>query len=397
MKILLAHNIHRSGAPSGDDSVFNNEIALLKRNGHNVIIYKRSNDELFNASLIKKIPMWIQSIWSLKTYWDIKKIIREEKPDIAHFHNIFPLISPSAYYACYKMVIPVVQTLHDFRFLCPIAFFFRDGHICEECARDSLWKSIKYRCFKNSRFQSAIASFILWFHKMLGTWGKKVSMYICLTESAYKKFVEFGFPENRITVKPNFLSINPDNFADNGNYVIFVGRLSYEKGVQVLLEAWKAIEDIPLKIIGDGPQRDEFKNLAESLRLKNIEFLGMQTHSETIKLLQNARFMLMPSVCYESFPLTIGEAFACGKPVITSNLGAMADIVEDGKTGLLFKPGDSEELAEKVRWLWNHPDECRRMGENARREYEKTYTPEKNYQMLMDIYEKVLTTNRKRK
>ena len=397
MQILLLHNYHRTGAPSGDDSVFKNEVSLLQDKGHKVVVYKRYNDELFNASLIKKIPMFIQAIWSIKSYRDIKKIILKEKPDVAHFHNIFPLVSPSAYYACYKMGIPVIQTLHDFRFLCPIAFFFRDGRICEECAKDGLWKGVKYGCFKNSRFQSSIVALILWFHKLIGTWKRKVNFFICLTESERKKFIEFGFPENKIVVKPNFLAGSHDIYSDKSSYAIFMGRLSFEKGVQILLTALKELKDIPLKILGDGHQRDEFKSLAGSLGLKNIEFLGMQSHSEAIKLLHNARFMIMPSLWYETFGLTIVEAFACSKPVIASNLGAMADLVKDGETGLLFEAGNPGELAKKIKWLWENPSEAILMGKRARKEYETKYTPGKNYDMLLDIYKKTIENFHARK
>lgn len=411
MTILMVHNFHRSGAPSGDDAVFRNEIELLKSKGYEVIIYKRNNDELFSTHFIKKIPMWFQALWSLKSYINIKKIIQKEKPDVVHFHNIFPLISPSGYDACREMNIPVVQTLHDFRFLCPIAFFFRNGRICEECPEKGFWNCIRHRCFRNSRFQSAIASFIFWFHKKFNTWLRKIDLFICLTESQRKKFIEYGFPADKIIIKPNFFSQNLRLSPNFGNYAVFIGRLSPEKGIDILIKSLQFItpstfnlspnadnhSPFHLKVIGSGPQQKELQKLAEEMNLENIEFLGMKTHAETMQLLQNARFLIMPSIWNEGFPMIIAEAFANSKPVIGSRLGAMADLVKDGETGLLFEPGNSKDLAEKIKWLWEHPDECRRMGANARREYDEKYTPEQNYKMLMDIYQKAIEIHNKRK
>ena len=182
-----------------------------------------------------------------------------------------------------------------------------------------------------------------------------------------------------------------------GDYAVFIGRLSHEKGVHILLRAWKNCRGMLLKILGDGPQNLEFRRVSSEHGIKNVEFLGLRSHSETLKMLEKAEFLIMPSVCYETFGLPIIEAFACGKPVIASNQGAMADIVADGKTGLLFTPGDSGELANKAKWLWNHPRECRKMGENARKEYEAKYTPEKNYRMLMAIYQKAIEMHRQRR
>jgi len=177
--------------------------------------------------------------------------------------------------------------------------------------------------------------------------------------------------------------------------VVFIGRLGEEKGVRTLITAWQKVSDIPLKIVGDGPGASEYKSLVKKLNIKSIEFLGYKPYKECMKILDNARFYIMPSICYETFGLTIVEAFCHFKPVIASNLGAMADIILDGKNGLLFTPGDNNELAEKAKWLWNNPDECRRMGENARRVYEEKYTPERNYKMLMEIYEKAIAMHRK--
>ena len=194
MNLFLIHNFHRSGAPSGDDMVFKNEVNLLRKSGHHVIVYERHNDELYSARFFRRIAMWIQALWSLRSYRDVTKIIKREHPDIVHLHNIFPLVSPSAYSACLRAGIPVVQTLHDFRFFCPVAFFSRNGRVCEECVEIGLWRSIVHGCFRNSHLQSIIVALILGFHKIADTWQRTIDLFICLTASQRRKCIEFGLP-----------------------------------------------------------------------------------------------------------------------------------------------------------------------------------------------------------
>jgi len=389
MNILLIHNKHRTGNPSGDDVVFANEVMLLKSNGNQCTTYERCNDEFLAARTWEKLIMGIESTWSLKTYRETKKLIRKEKPEVVHIHNLFPLISPSVYYACADEGVPVIQTLHDFRFLCPKAYFMLNGNICERCLEIGLWKAIKYKCFRDSLIQSAGAAFMIWLHRSLKTWSRKVTAYITLTEFAKKKFVKAGFPSSRIFVKPNFFECSPTpDFSHNG-YVLFLGRLGEEKGIRILLEAWKNI-DVPLKILGDGPLRNEIEELCRKYNLKIVEIMGYKPPNTCLEYLAKARFLILPSVCYEGFPMVIREAFAYGKPVLASRLGALEEIVDDCKTGLLFEPGNPEDLAQKVHWMVNNENAVIEMGENARAEFEMKYTAEKNYEMLMDIYNRAI-------
>lgn len=391
MKILLIHNSHRSGSSSGDDAVFRREAELLAKNGHEVIQYNPSNDEFDDGGPLKKLSTTLQIPWSFSSARRIKKIVREERPDIAHVHNFFPLISPSVYHTLKAEGLPVVQTLHDFRFLCPMAFFMRDGRICEECRNGSVFNSIRYGCFKGSKLQTIPVALMLKFHQMLNTFKNKIDAYICLTESQKRIFFDSGFAEEKLFVKPNFLE---DTFNGNNNgrsdYAVFIGRLGEEKGLLTLVEAWRALPDVPLKIVGDGPYAEKSKKMVHAFGIKNIEFSGYRPHGECMEILRRARFLIMPSIWYETFGLAIIEAFSLSKPVIASRLGAMADIVSDGVTGYLFEPGNTSDLANKVRKLWSDPQDCVAMGQNARREYEAKYTPEKNYEMLMGIYEEVM-------
>jgi glycosyltransferase involved in cell wall biosynthesis len=317
--------------------------------------------------------------------------LREEKPEIVHVHNTFMMISPSIYSACREANVPVVQTLHNYRLLCPAATLFRKGKVCEECIGGSLWPSVKYGCYRASRLTTAVVATMLTSHRLLGTWERHVTCYVALTEFSRGKFIEGGLPPGKIFVKPNFVS--PDPFARTGigDYALFVGRLSPEKRVTTVLAAWKRLPpSIPMKVIGGGPDRTQLEAQAAESGLTNVQFLGHMPREKTLAAINNARFLVFSSEWYENFPVTIAEAFACCTPVVASNLGAMKEIVSGGRTGLLFSPGDSEDLSQKVEWAWSHPDEMRVMGIEARREYESKYTAEKNYTLLMEIYQRAL-------
>jgi glycosyltransferase involved in cell wall biosynthesis len=391
MKILIIHNQHRSGSASGDDKVFMEEAKLLASKGHEITTYTIANDEYDSFSFKNKATMTFTVIWSKKVYKKIKDIIEKKTPNVAHFHNVFPLISPSAFYACSQAGVPVVQTLHDYRLLCPMAFFIRKGKICENCTKYGLWQSPLFRCLRNSLLQTSAAAAMVGIHRLLGTWRKKIDLFICLSDFERNKFLQAGFPADKIVIKPNFLANPPKpNYTDN-DYVIYAGRLGKEKGLKTLLRAWKKSPKVKLKILGSGPYEVELKKLTSALQLNNVEFLGLVPHQQCIDLMRKARFLIMPSECYETFGLTIIEAFACGKPVIASNLGAMAELVEDGKTGLLFEPGNADDLAEKLFFLWNNDNAVKIMGENARSSFEAKYTAEHNYKLLIDIYNKAIS------
>lgn len=396
MKLLLIHNSHRLGSSSGDDVVLKKESKLLEENGHSIFLFNPCNDEIDEVGLIRKFSLALQIPWSFSSAKHIKKIVCKKKPDLAHIHNFFPLISPSVYHILKTAKIPVVQTLHDFRFLCPMAFFMRNETICEECKNGSVFKSIKYGCFKNSITQTIVVALMLKFHQILNTFKNKIDAYICLTKSQRKIFLDAGFDEERLFIKPNFVDDTHKKETQRKNgHVVFIGRIGEEKGLRTLINAWKSLPDMPLKIVGDGPDMEKFKLMAQETNQFNVEFLGYRPYSECMEILNEARFLVMPSVWYETFGLTIIEAFACAKPVIASNLGAMADLVTDGETGLLFEPGNPGDLADKVIRLWNDENEVLRMGKNARKEFEAKYTAETNYKMLMEIYEKAIELHKR--
>lgn len=385
MKIILAHNKYREAG--GEDVVFENEKRLLERNGHTVIPYLRSNTEVPNESLLDRLAIAPRMVWSSKTRQEFAAILGRERPDIVHIHNTFMVISPSIYYACAERGIPVVQTLHNFRLLCPAANFFRHGVICQECVDQSLLRGVVHGCYR-SRSATAGVALMLAFHRALDTWRASVARFIALTEFARSTFVAAGFPADRFVVKPNFTDPDPGERPGAGEYALFVGRLVENKGAGVLLNAWKQLPaQYPLQIVGEGPEGLALEAQARELQLSGITFRGRLGHDAVIEAIKRARFVIVPSTWYEGFPMCIAESFACGTPVLSSGLGAMAEIVEDHLTGLHFHRGDAQDLARKVEWAWNHPAELAEMGRAARRKYETHYTAEKNHSLLMGIYQ----------
>lgn len=392
MKILLIHNAYQQRG--GEDAVVAAEARLLEERGHEVVFYRRHNDELRKRGPFATVSAGIDSIWAQDSYHTLKKLLFVEEPDVAHFHNTVPLISPAAYYACAEAGVPVVQTLHNYRLLCPGGQFLRDGQVCESCmGRLVLWPGIVHACYRGSRAATTAVSTMLMVHRVMGTWQKKVDVYVALSEFAKNKFILGGLPAGRIVVKPNSVFLDFEERTATTEYALFVGRHSEEKGLRVLIEAWRRCGvRIPLRIVGDGPLRRQIEQEAERHRMADISFLGQLPPGETQKQMRGARFLLFPSIWYEGFPLTVAEAFACGIPVVCSRLGSLEEIVQDGRTGLHFSAGDSKDLAAKVEWAWTHPTEMEEMGRAARREYENKYTPERNYEALLQIYERAASS-----
>jgi glycosyltransferase involved in cell wall biosynthesis len=392
LKIILVHNQYQQ--PGGEDVVFDQERQLLERAGHQVVLYRRSNWEVDSYAGVNRLVLVRKTIWADDTRREFAKLLRAEKPDLVHIHNTFVMISPSIYSACREAGVPVVQTLHNYRLLCPAATFFRDGKICEECTEHTLWRSIRYGCYRDSRPATAAVALMLAMHRSLHTWVRDVTSYIALSEFTRSKFVQKGLPAQKVFVKPNFVYPDPRPGCGDGNYALFVGRLSPEKRVSTLLAAWARLRScIPLLVIGGGPERELLEREALDHSLANVTFRGQISREQTFEAMRDARFLIFSSEWYENFPVTIAESFACGVPVICSRLGAMQEIVEDGHTGLHFTPGNAEDLAEKADWAWNNPARVRALGKEARQEYENKYTAEKNYPMLMDIYQRAIKAN----
>ncbi|GAB3547037.1 glycosyltransferase [Noviherbaspirillum agri] len=381
MKILIAHNAYQQRG--GEDAVVDAEAALLQRYGHDVEMYRLHNDALND---MPKASAAVTAIWSQRSTRDVETLCERFRPDIIHVHNTFPLISPSLYWAAGRHGVPVVQTLHNFRLLCPQAIFLRDGKICEDCVGKVPWRAVTRKCYRSSAAQSAVIAGMLTTHRALGTYRDRVTRYIALNRFARDKYVAGGLPAERFRIKPNFVASSAQPAWHDRRGGLYVGRLSSEKGLHVLAEAAQQSTQVRVEVIGNGPM-DELAR-----RAFGAGWLGYLSLEEIMERMGRAQFLVLPSICYENSPRTIVEAFACGLPVIASRLGALADIVEDGVTGLLFNPGDSADLAAKMTWATAHPEEMVRMGRAARSRYEAQYTPERNYEILMDIYDDAIST-----
>jgi glycosyltransferase involved in cell wall biosynthesis len=387
MKIVVAHNYYQQ--PGGEDGVFAAERALLASGGHDVLPYTVHNDavsELSNVALAKA------TVWNQESYKKLRTLFQRVGPNVVHVHNTLPLISPSIYYAAKDEGAAVVQTLHNYRLSCVNGLFFRNGHICEDClGKAAPWPGVARGCYRDSRAASGVVASMLAFHKLRRTYHEAVDVYIALTAFSKGKFVEAGLPAEKVVVKPNFIDPDP-GLGGGGGYALFVGRLSQEKGLTTMLAAWeRAGSLLPLKIVGDGPMREYVASTASEL--PHVEWLGRKGRDEVIRLMQNAAMLVLPSMAYENFPVTVVEAFGTGLPVLVSGHGAMAEIVDHGRTGLHFEPGNAEDLAAQVEWVLVHPKELAAMRVEARAEYEAKYTAERNYQMLMDIYERAIALN----
>jgi glycosyltransferase involved in cell wall biosynthesis len=383
MKILILHNRYK--IIGGEEGVVKAEYALLANHGHDVAVFEVSNDRI--VGIWGKLRTAIDGIYSLPSKQQVSDAIAQMEPDLVHVHNFFPLLSPSVYDACLDADVPVVQTLHNYRLLCPKAMPFRNGQICEDCFdRVVPWAGILHGCYRNSHIQSASVAAMLGLHHWQRTWHKRVDAYIALSDFQKQVFVRSGLPEERFFVKPNFVfgSESPDD-STRGDFALFVGRLSEEKGVDVLLDAYLQHHlTIPLKIIGDGPSRAALEEKAAGL--PQVTFLGRQDATVVMQMMQIAQFLVFPSIWYEGFPLTIAEAYACRLPTIASNLGTMSEIVVDGVTGVHFESGNAADLASKMQWAISHPHALKKMGEAAYQIYKHRYTPEVNYPQLLKIY-----------
>jgi len=394
VKVCLIHNFYQQ--PGGEDNVFRNEGSLLASHNHQIQEFTRHNNEILHYKGFQRITLAGKTTYNYQVKKAFRQFVKEFGPDVLHFHNTFPLISPAVYGVGKELNIPVVQTIHNYRFFCANGLFYREGKVCEDCFEKSFpWPAVAHACYRDFRLQSLTVAAMQAFHQHRNTWQKEIDAVITLTGFGKQKLLQAGFPAEKVHVKPNFVPVDPGYNGNKNNYGIFVGRLTPEKGVQTLLEAWRYLDKVPLKIVGDGPMEERLKQYAIEHSLKSVEFLGRLAREEGISLMKKARFLLFPSEWYETFGLVAAEAFACGTPVIASRLGAMGEIVKDGYSGLHFTPGNAEDLAAKVQWAREHLEEMQAMGKNARREYEEKYTAERNYEMLMGIYEKALEVKRK--
>lgn len=394
MHVLAIHNYHRKGSASGDDQVFNSETALMEQHGNRVIRYAVCNDSFDNAGITGKLLATFGMLWSFRNYKAVKQLIKKEKPDIVHVHTFFPLLSPSVLYAAKRSGVKVVATLHDTRFVCPCATSLRGTELCNACGDGKYFRMCKYHCFKNSKLQSFLVAGIFKYHRIRKSFYKQIDHYICLNENQIRLLTEIGFDRNRITKKYNFVpdadvnlkAVHVDGLPER--YVVFYGRIGEEKGIRILMQIWDKLPHIPLVIMGGGPLEAELKAWAD--QHENVFFLGYTQHDKCLSIVKGGEFVVFPSIWYEGCSMVEIETESLGKGLVATDLGFSTEAIEDGVNGYKVKLGCVQDFTDRIEKLWNDPEECVRIGQGARRDYEQKYMPEDNYQQLIGIYKSVL-------
>ncbi|HET7457970.1 MAG TPA: glycosyltransferase [Gemmatimonadaceae bacterium] len=383
MRVLLVHNFYRQ--PGGEDAEFEAEGRLLEAHGHEVVRYALDNADASGARLAAEM------LWNPTSYADVLALARRHRPDVVHFHNTFPRVSPAAYYAARAAGVPVVQTLHNYRLVCPNALLFRDGRPCESCVGMAVpWPGVVHGCYRGSPAASAGVAALLMAHRAARSWTRTVDLFVTPTEFARRRCVAGGLPAHKLAVKPNAVDDVPSLGTGRGGYALYVGRLSPEKGVRTLLAAWSGDDDArpPLVVVGDGPLTGEVR--AAAAERPDVTWLGQRSREDVAQLLAAALCVVVPSHCYETFGRVVVEAFAAGTPAVVSRIGALEELVEDGVSGTLFTPGDPAAFAAAVRArAAADPCETARWRHAARAEYERHHHIDRNYEMLLDLYHRV--------
>lgn len=383
--ILIVHNYYQ--IPGGEDTVVANEKKMLEEHGHKVILYSRNNAELKEMSKLKKLTLPVTTVFNPRTYREIRKLIKEERIEIVHVHNTLNLISPAVYYAARSMHVPVVQTIHNFRLLCPGATFYRDGHICEDCVKYGLKCAVKHSCYRGSKVQTLACVISTWFHRMTGIYGK--INYICLTEFNKEKLLELKqIKPEKVFVKPNFVESVGEFVPEEKreDQFVFAGRLDKLKGIAILFEAWKQMGTKAPKLVvcGTGPMENWCKQFISENDV-NIEMRGFVPNEEARKLIAVSRALVLPTQWYEGFPMSIVEAFSVGTPVVCSDLGNAGSVVVEGVTGCTFNPKSKKELINQVIRLKKNAE----IFKTTFKLYEERYTADVNYEILYNVYTEI--------
>ena len=401
--VLIIHNEYRIAG--GEDTVAANEEKLLAEHGHRVIVYKRSNKELDNYTGIKKLLLPFTSVFSLRSYREVKKLIEDNYVDVVHVHNTLTLVSPSVYYAAFRCNVPVVQTMHNFRLLCPGGSFFMEdegnGHICEQCVSKGLSCAVRNSCYRHSKAQTIVSAAVLKIHRMLGTY-KKIN-FICLTEFNRYKLLMLNNGRKkiinpaRVYVKPNFTydlaetmgKLSDTHGSISGRYYVYVGRLEKLKGTELLVDAFAKLPDRKLVIMGNGPLEETLKKRIADNGFKNIVMAGRVTGEDYVKFLGGAQAVISSSQCYETFGMSIAESYSLSVPAIAGDIGNIGDIVKEGVTGIHFQYDSPDALIGAVKRFETMNRDG--LAANARRYYEDNLTPQSNYDRLKAIYDDICT------
>lgn len=393
----------------GSERIFFEEMALLEKRGHKVIPYSRRNpnnipteyDHFFAPEFrvdkglsYQSLKSVIDIIYSNSTRKHLKKLLSKEHPHIAHAHNIYGILSTSVLDELFANGIPAVLSLHDYKIICPNYQFLNNARICEDCKTHRYYKAIQNKCVHGNLSYSIIYALENYFNFFKKKYKNKILKYIAVSKFIKNKFVEYGFPEKQIVVIPNF--INTDKYIptyENKNYFLYFGRLSKEKGIQTLIDAFKLLRrlDFKLKIVGEGPLLDDLKKMVVGENTGNIELTGFLTGKQLEDAIKQCTCVITPSEWYENCPMSILESFAYGKPVIGADIGGIPELIEDGANGKIFRSGDSNDLALKMYFMANLPEKAIiELGRNSRRKVEEQYNQDLHYNALTSLYKSVI-------
>lgn len=388
MRILFIHNKYRQYG--GEDVAVELETSLLKQRGHEVQLLLFSNDETAGA-----LRSGINAIYNRAAAKKVQEVIQQFKPQIIHVHNWFFAASPSIFFAARKEGVPVIMTIHNYRFICANALLLRNEQPCELCVKKT-WPAdgIRYKCYRNSASQSAMVTTVTSIHKTMGTWQKKVDNYIVLTPFAKSRLVgsSFKVDAEKLIIKPNFIPDPGQGNQAREDFFLFAGRLSIDKGVHVLAKAFSQTT-LKLVIAGDGPEKDMLQQLYASA--SNITFAGKRNRSELLDMMKRCKAVIFPSLWYEGLPFVILEALATGTPVIASRLGNMAELITHGVNGFHFTPGNATELQNAVETMDKGGPQVEQLYGNARQTYLEQYHPDIHYKSILSIYETTIANSKK--
>ena len=387
MKVLMLHNRYRERG--GEDYSSAAEVELLRSAGIDCTFHQVDNRDMQSAG----IAAAVNAVWSRDHAREISSIVRDRQIDLVHVQNFFPQLSPAVHWAAGQAGAAVVQSLRNYRLACLNGQFFRDGHICEDCLGRSPIRGIVHRCYRDSFAASSVVAAMLVAHRTIGTWTRKVDRFIAVSDFIRKKVIEAGLPSDKVEVKPNFLSTVPvEPGPGGGGYFVYVGRLSEEKGIRTLLDAWRILpRPVPgLKLVGSGPM-EEFVN-AVAATIPQVEVLGSRSANEVLDIVGRAEALVFPSEWYEGHPRVTIEALSVGTPIVASAVGAVREVVEDGVTGLQFRAGSPTDLAARIQEFLANPDRMRAMRSAARNKFLARYTAAGNIKLILGIYERALKT-----
>ena len=380
LRVLIVHNRYQQ--PGGEDVAVTAEAELLTANGHEVARFESSNDELGGLT---KVHAAARTVWSRHSRSRLEEVQARVQPDVVHFHNTFPLLSPSVYYAQPRKAV-VVQTLHNYRLVCPTATLMRSGRPCEDCVGRFAWPGIMHACYRGSRSATLATAVMVQTHRALRTWSQRVDAYVALTPFARDIFVRGGLAPDRIHVKPNFVAPDPGIGTARRDHFLFVGRFEEGKGINVLLSAWRQMQaPPPLRLVGSGPLNAEVAAFAAAL--PSVTMVGRTSRERVIDEMRHARALIAPMLWYENFPLSVCEAMATGCPVIAADTRNLCELLGNGEAGLFFDSGNGNDLARAVTIASQDAGLMSALGAAGRRLYEAHYTAATNYRTLMSIYE----------